>query len=201
MKKQCPGSVFDAGSSTRIHSHHLMRSTTWRRKLFVSVSPSEMISLQEPFVSRLFEVIGDETLVRSLLDSRPRPFPTTKPMDPKARHKLALWGRRFEIQQLLVDVDKCDCCGIVMPYAADDWLQSKSIEGNSHFRRLHLLKRFKKSYRIFKCDCANICKGGQFWCLRRPAYRTHREAFEQRGYTTVSTFVQVVNLVNCALLL
>ncbi len=119
------------------------------------------------YVSKLFEVVGDETLVRSLLDSRPRPFPTTKPMDPKARHKLALWGRRFEIQQLLVEVDKCDCRGIVMPYAADDWLQSKNIEGNSHFRRLHLLKRFK-SYRIFKIDCAHICKGGQFWCLRRP---------------------------------
>jgi hypothetical protein len=131
------------------------------------------------YVSRMFEVVGDETLVKSLLDSRPRPYPTTKPMDPKACHKLALWGRRFEIQQLLVDVDKCDCCGIVMPFAADDWLQNKGIEGNSHFRRLHLLKKYK-SYRIFKCDCADVCKGGQFWCLRRP---THRDAFiESHGY-------------------
>jgi hypothetical protein len=52
------------------------------------------------YVSRLFEVVGEKTLVRSLLDSRPRLYLTTTPMYPKALHKLALWGRRFEIQQL-----------------------------------------------------------------------------------------------------
>jgi hypothetical protein len=50
------------------------------------------------YVSRMFEVAGDETsLVRSLLDIHPRPYPTTKPMDPKAHHKLALWRRHFKI--------------------------------------------------------------------------------------------------------
>jgi hypothetical protein len=109
----------------------------------------------------MFEVVEDETLVRYLLDSRPRPYPTTKPMvDPNMRHKLALRGRRFEIQQLLVDVDTCDCCGTVMPYAADDWLQKKGIEGNSHFRRLHLLKKYTVS-RIAstgKCTTAGLAR-------------------------------------------
>jgi hypothetical protein len=132
------------------------------------ITPRAFQRKLDQYVEKLQEIVGDDGLIDSIINSRPRPYPTTKPMDGASRRKHAMWGRRFEIEQLCIQVGKCDCCGTVKPYAADPWLKAKWFDGNTHFHRLHLTHSF---YPARKCECASICGGEQFWCKSKKAQR------------------------------
>jgi hypothetical protein len=136
------------------------------------ISEKAFLRKLNQYVGSMRTIINDDGLVDSIIHNRPRPYPTMKPMSKDARLSHALWGRRFEIQQLMIDVGKCDCCGIVKPFAADPWLKAKWMP-TSDFHRLHLIQDFHPARR---CDCDTVCCGEQFWCSTR---RKHKDAYHR----------------------
>jgi hypothetical protein len=91
------------------------------------------------YATKLPAAIGDDQLAQSILGSTPRAYPTPKPMNNDARLNLKCAGRRFEIAQLCLKIDTCDCCGLTRPCDADPWRGNNATTGQtvsgSHLRR------------------------------------------------------------------
>ena len=119
----------------------------------------------DQYVASLRANVADDALVDSILASSPRPYPTTKPMDPEMRRNSAIHGRRFELMQLNFIVPQCDCCGMIRPYQNDSWYPETKL-GNFH--RAHLHKKFQA---VKECRCDGVCKGRQFYNMNSPKHR------------------------------
>jgi hypothetical protein len=121
----------------------------------------------------LLDGIEDAALVESILNSKPRPYPTVKPMNGQERWKMAIHGRRFELLMLNIKIKACRCCGIVVPVQHDLLLDPKN-KGKAHhpltgtetkFKRHHLVNPF---YDAYLCCCSGFCRGSQFYAKKRP---------------------------------
>ena len=119
--------------------------------------------------NQIYDAVEDRELVDSILNSHPRPFPTTFPMDKGSRQDHARLGRLFEIELLCIRVYACACCGRTKPYA--DGPNSKS-RVTTNFHRQNLADKY---YPAFFCGC-DICKG-QFFCIDRSK---HMKAYKEK---------------------
>ena len=61
--------------------------------------------------------------IELIKQNSPRPYPTVRPMDKRARENHAKHGRVFETSMLLFDTKHCDCCGITVPIHDDPQMQ------------------------------------------------------------------------------
>jgi hypothetical protein len=111
----------------------------------------------------LLQQLVDAETVQTILDSKPRPFPTLKPMDKDARDKQALYGRTFELSMLMFDVKKCSCCGSTVPCNVDPLVVS--MNAGKPFRLKHFRAAFHPAWH---CQCDAFCRGGQFFSATRP---------------------------------
>ena len=77
----------------------------------------------------------DEETIESIKQNSPRPYPTVRPMDKRARENHAKHGRVFETSMLLFDTKHCDCCGITVPIHDDPQMQKLASSKDHTFRR------------------------------------------------------------------
>ena len=77
------------------------------------------------YVDTIATMVDDQQVLTTLLDTHPSPYPTERPMNPKLAQRMAICGRRFEIMQLTITIQACDCCGCVVPHASDPWYKSQ----------------------------------------------------------------------------
>jgi hypothetical protein len=95
-----------------------------------SILPRNMKTRIDKYVDQLQAVVKVETL-QAILRSHPRSFPTPTPMNSESRRKHALYGRRFDLQLLQVEIDTCSCCGWTKLFGTDPWLNQHWIrQGN-----------------------------------------------------------------------
>ena len=94
------------------------------------------------YVDTLRATVDDDSLVDRILDSRPRAYPTVKPMDYVAREKLRICGRRFELTQIMITIEACACCGSVVPYTSDPWYVRPKDDLSKNYKKLHLPPNF-----------------------------------------------------------
>jgi hypothetical protein len=109
-----------------------------------------------------FEHLHGESIMTSLLDSNPEPFPTGVHMSGESVSKHVRLGRRFEMSMMMFAVDKCDCCGVVKPRHSDPAFPSEVI-----FSRKVFMNKIHKAYH---CICDGICRGSQFYSANRPTH-------------------------------
>ena len=93
--------------------------------------------------NQIYDAIENSELVDSILNSYPRPFPTTFPMDKGSRQDHARLGRLFEIELLCIRVYACACCGRTKPYA--DGPNSKS-RVTTNFHRQNLADKYYPAF-------------------------------------------------------
>ena len=107
----------------------------------------------------------------SIINSKPRPYPTLVPMKTSVIQNHVLQGRRFEISLLQFEVKKCSCCGCIEPSHCDlDYSTSVDIEP---LPRKHLTNKW---YDAYHCTCHNICKGSQYYsCSMRTQIKWYTE--------------------------
>ena len=114
------------------------------------------------YTKELREIIGDDDVYNGIIHSKPRSFPSPKPMDTHSKLLHARQGRRFDIDLLTLVVESCDCCGRTQPYAVDPW-QGKKAKAST-FHRQSLNRMYHDA--IF-CNCKTVCKTSQFYSLSR----------------------------------
>ena len=111
--------------------------------------------------------------VSSILDSRPRAYPTAVKMSDEAIDKHVRWGRRFEISMRLYKVHQCDCCGRTQPGHMDSNFCNDPKNDPPPFEQKHLTTKYIP---VWRCNCWGFCKGTQFYSQQKP---THTRVFKE----------------------
>ena len=74
-------------------------------------------------------------------------------------------GRLFETTMLLFGNEQCECCGEIKPVHSTS-TDSRITSEHLLFPRKHLHETYHSAIR---CTCTNICKGEQFYAIRKPS--------------------------------
>jgi hypothetical protein len=101
------------------------------------------------------------SLVNTIKNSDPVPYPDIVRMNVGNNMKSALCGRRFEISMLQYITRTCSCCGFTCPTHSDPFYTYQSDDA---LRRAHLIMTFHEAW---ECNCTSVCSGQQFYGARR----------------------------------
>ena len=141
------------------------------------------------YVNALKQLVGDDAFVQKILDSSPKAFPTMKPMKEEVKEKMAVYGRRFELQMLEIEIESCACCGIIKPNYANLWNQGAPTE---RFKRKHLVDKWNDAYH---CSCTRFCQGNQFFLV---TYEKQVKQYTNNHNRKITALTKVRLCQNCS---
>jgi len=111
---------------------------------FSAVTARTRAKILHSYEQHLNEILAEDSLYNDIVSMDPSPYPTLKPVDPDLEKKSSIYGRRFEINLLLLKMKQCNVCGKTKPVYCPPRLGRKMLgfdKSQSH-RRKTFAKRF-----------------------------------------------------------
>jgi len=136
--------------------------TTNPRQLVANTPEYKALNRVRDAIEKDLKACASTEDVNLLLNTTPRPYPTSCPMPSDTLLRHAIHGRRMEISLMCYKVNPCSCCGRVQPNHEDSMFLRKDT------KRTFPTDAFNnKSFDGWHCNCDDFCKGSQFWAASR----------------------------------